>query len=142
MTVSARRRGSRGGVIGFAVVTLIFVYALVDNIVEKPDGIVISLAFIAGIVLISLVSRLARATELRADAIDFDEAARRFIEECCVDGDLHIIANKIQARRPGGVPRQGREQRALNPIPHDAPVFPGDRHQRPVGVLRCCTCAG
>ena len=121
VTVSARRRGSTGGVIGFAVVTLIFVYAFVDNVVEKPDGIVISLAFVAGIVLISFVSRLARATELRADAIHFDEAARRMIEECCVDGDLHIIANKIQAGDLAEYRDKDAEQRGLNPIPHHAP---------------------
>ena len=47
VTVSARRRGSRVGTVGFGLVTLILVYAFFDNVVEKPDGIVISLAFIA-----------------------------------------------------------------------------------------------
>ena len=121
VTVSARRRGSTGGVIGFAVVTLIFVYAFVDNVVEKPDGIVISLAFVAGIVLISFISRLARATELRADAIHFDETAQQIIEECCVNGDLHIIANKIQAGDLAEYRDKDAEQRGLNPIPHHAP---------------------
>ena len=54
VTVSARRRGSRVGVFGFGLVTVIFVYAFVDNVIEKPDGIVISLAFIAGIVDLGL----------------------------------------------------------------------------------------
>ena len=51
-------RGHRGrapasaprAAVGFGVVALLFGYALIDNIVEKPDGIVISLVFIAGIV--------------------------------------------------------------------------------------------
>jgi hypothetical protein len=96
VTVSARRRGSRLGVIGFGLVTVIFVYAFVDNVIEKPDGIVISLAFIAGIVLISLVSRLARATELRADA---SSSTRRRSDDRRGDArrHLHLIANKIQA---------------------------------------------
>jgi hypothetical protein len=39
----------------------IFAYALVENVIEKPDGIVISAMFIAGMLLISLVSGLSRA---------------------------------------------------------------------------------
>ena len=60
VTVSARRRRPRA-VFGFGLVTLIFAYALAENVIEKPDGIVISAMFIAGMLLISLVSRLSRA---------------------------------------------------------------------------------
>jgi hypothetical protein len=123
VTVSARRRGSRAGVVGFGLVTLIFVYAFVDNVIEKPDGIVISLAFIAGIVVISLVSRLLRATELRADRIEFDAAARAMVAECGCEGDLHLIANKIQAGDLAEYRDKEAEQRALNPIPGHAPTL-------------------
>src|SRR6185437_9054293 len=121
VTVSSHRRKSRAGMIGFGVVTLIFTYAFVDNVIEKPDGIVISLAFVAGIVIISLVSRLARATELRADGVEFDEAAHEMISECCRGGELHVIANKIQAGDETEYREKDAEQRALNPIPSDAP---------------------
>jgi hypothetical protein len=123
VTVSSRRRGSTSGVVGFGIVTLIFVYAFADNVVEKPDGIVISLAFIAGIVVISFVSRLARATELRADGIEFDEAALRMID--CADdaGNLHVIANKIQAGDVDEYRDKEAEQRALNPIPENAKIL-------------------
>jgi hypothetical protein len=120
VTVSARRRGSRAGVVGFGLVTLIFVYAFVDNVVEKPDGIVISLAFVVGIVVISLVSRLARATELRAEAVEFDDAALQMIDVCALDGNLHLIANKIQAGDETEYREKEAEQRDLNPIPADA----------------------
>jgi hypothetical protein len=120
VTVATRRSGSRVGTIGFGLVTLIFGYAFVDNVVEKPDGIVISLAFIAGIVVISLVSRLARATELRADNIEFDDAARRMIDVCALDGHLHLIANKVQAGDNAEYRDKEAEQRALNPIPRRA----------------------
>ncbi len=56
VTVSARRRRKPLGIAGFGLITLIFGYALVANVIEKPDGIVISLGFILGIVVISLVS--------------------------------------------------------------------------------------
>jgi hypothetical protein len=123
VTVSARRSGSRAGVLGFGLVTLIFTYAFVDNVVEKPDGIVISLAFVAGIVVISLISRLARATELRADNVEFDDAALKMIDVCKLDGHLHLIANKVQAGDQAEYRDKDAEQRELNPIPRKAPTL-------------------
>ncbi|GAA1323732.1 APC family permease [Pseudonocardia xinjiangensis] len=122
VTVSVWRRRRPRAVLGFAVVTLVFLYALVDNIVEKPDGIVISLAFIAGMVIISLVSRLSRATELRADDIDFDEPAAAYIASCIDHGALHVIANKRQAGDLAEYRDKEREQRDLNPIPEASPI--------------------
>jgi hypothetical protein len=122
VTISARRRGQPRAVIGFGLVTLIFAYALVENVIEKPDGIIISLAFIAGIVVISLVSRLARVTELRADDIDFDPDATIFINGCADQGELHIIANKRQAGDLAEYRDKELEQRTLNPIPDSCPI--------------------
>jgi hypothetical protein len=121
VTVSARRRRPPA-VLGFGLVTLIFVYALVENIIEKPDGIVISLAFITGMVVISLVSRLSRTTELRADDIGFDALAAQFIRRSVEHGELHIIANKRQAGDLAEYRDKEREQRDLNPIPPRAPI--------------------
>ncbi|HEX8518298.1 MAG TPA: amino acid transporter [Pseudonocardia sp.] len=123
VTVSSRRGGSRAGTVGFGLVTLIFVYAFVDNVVEKPDGIVISLAFVAGIVLISTVSRLLRTTELRADNVEFDAAALELIDFCAVDGNVHLIANKVQSGDDTEYRDKEAEQRALNPIPSGAPTL-------------------
>ena len=124
VTVAARRRHKPLAVAGFGVVTLLFGYALIDNIIEKPDGIVISLVFIAAIIVISLISRLGRATELRADTIEFDDQARAFITDCIDHGALHFVANKFQ---PGDTAAdyaaKEREQRTLNPIPADARVI-------------------
>jgi hypothetical protein len=122
VTVSAHRRGQPRGVFGFGLVTLIFAYALVANVIEKPDGIVISVAFILGIVAISFLSRLTRATELRADDIVFDEAARAFIRGCIDAGELHVIANKRQAGDLAEYRDKEREQRELNPIPDSCPI--------------------
>jgi hypothetical protein len=122
VTVSARRRSRPRAVLGFGLVMLIFAYALAANIIEKPDGIVISLAFIAGMVVISLVSRLSRTTELRADDIEFDHLAAEFIQNSCEHGELHIIANKRQAGDLAEYRDKEREQRDLNPIPPHAPI--------------------
>jgi hypothetical protein len=122
VTVSARRRGRRRGVLGFGLVTLVFAYALVENTIEKPDGIVISLSFIAGVLVISIVSRLTRATELRADSIDFDDSAREFIGSCATQGELHVISNTRQAGDAAEYRDKEREQRMLNPIPRNCPI--------------------
>lgn len=123
VTVWARRHRRPLGVAGFGVVTLVFVYALLDNIVEKPDGIVISGAFIVGIIVVSFLSRVTRTTELRADDIWFDDAARAFIDSCVERGELHIIANKRQAGDLAEYRDKERVQRALNPIPDDCPTL-------------------
>jgi hypothetical protein len=122
VTIWARRHHRPLAVAGFGLVTLVFVYALVDNAVEKPDGLVISAAFIGGIVVVSFLSRVTRTTELRADDIEFDEAARAFIESCLERGELHIIANKRQAGDAAEYRDKEREQRALNPIPDGCPT--------------------
>jgi hypothetical protein len=53
---------------------------------------------VAIIVVISLVSRIARSTELRVQKVTFDEAARELLDEVLVvDAPVRFIANKIQA---------------------------------------------
>ncbi|MER6507314.1 amino acid transporter [Nonomuraea sp. NPDC001636] len=124
VTISAVRHRQTPAVLGFAVLTLVLVYALVENIREKPDGITISAFFILGIVAISLISRVSRTTELRADRIEFDEAARRFVTDSLNhDGALNIIANR---RGPGDAAEylaKESEQRSMNPVPGRADVL-------------------
>jgi hypothetical protein len=123
VTVAARRRRRPTAVLGFGLVTLVLIYALVENVLEKPDGIMISFGFIVGIIVVSLVSRVWRSTELRADRIDFDDRARSFFAEAIRSGGLHIIANKRQAGDAREYALKEQEQRAINPIPDRAPVL-------------------
>jgi hypothetical protein len=123
VTVAARRRRRPTAVLGFGLVTLVLIYALVENVLEKPDGIMISFGFIVGIIVVSLVSRVWRSTELRADRIEFDDRARSFIAEAIRSGGLHIIANKRQAGDAREYALKEQEQRAINPIPDRAPVL-------------------
>jgi hypothetical protein len=124
VTISAARRRQRRATTGFAVVTLVLLYALAENILEKPDGIAISAMFIIGIVVVSLISRVTRTTELRADHIEFDDAARRFVTDSLAhDGALNVIANRRQAGDVAEYDAKEREQRGMNPVPGTADVL-------------------
>jgi hypothetical protein len=124
VTISAARRRRRWATVGFTVLTIVLLYALGANVIEKPDGIAISAVFIAGIVAISLVSRVSRSTELRADRIEFDEAARRFItDSLAYDGRLDLVANQRQAGDRTEYADKEAAQRAMNPVPGAADVL-------------------
>ncbi|RDI33170.1 amino acid transporter [Lentzea flaviverrucosa] len=124
VTVSAWRKRQRGAGIGFTVLTLVLLYALVENVIEKPDGITISIGFIIGIVVISLVSRISRTTELRVDRIKFDEQARRFITDTIAnDGLITLIANRRQVGDKAEYDEKEAEQRGMNPVPGSADVI-------------------
>ncbi|MFD9396816.1 amino acid transporter [Streptomyces sp. NPDC060000] len=124
VTVSALRRRQRTLSVGFAALTAVLLYALVANIIDKPDGITISAVFIVGIITISLISRISRTTELRADKIVFDEAARQFITDTLAhDNAINIITNRRQAGDGAEYADKEREQRATNPVPGLADVL-------------------
>lgn len=124
VTISAARYRRRWATAGFTLLTIILLYALGENIREKPDGIAISALFIAGIIAVSLISRITRTTELRAEHIEFDERARKFITESVeYDGQLNLIANRRQDGDADEYAAKEKEQRGMNPVPGRADVL-------------------
>ncbi len=64
------------------MVAVIFAYTTVDNVIERPDGIIIASIFIFVTIVISAVSRYLRATELRVSELSFaDEKSARLWKE-------------------------------------------------------------
>jgi hypothetical protein len=102
---------------------LVFVYALVVNVIQRPDGNIIASFFIGTIIFTSLVSRVWRATELRAERIEIDETARRFIEEGASGDEIQVVANRRQAGDKDEYDLKEREQRKDNHIPADTPIL-------------------
>ena len=129
VTIAVARKRERGAAVGFGIVATVMIYALVANIIESPDGIAISGLFIAGILVISIASRVYRATELRVDTVEFNVGARRIIDEALATGHgLHIIANRRAGAGGGsGSPEayasKEASQRGLNPIPGGTVLF-------------------
>ena len=65
----------------FAIVTLVFLYTFLDNIIARPDGIIIASIFFIVIVLSSAISRWRRAFELRIESHKFvDEESSKLFE--------------------------------------------------------------
>lgn len=124
VTISAIRKRQRAARIGFGILTLVLFYALAENILEKPDGIAISGLFIGGIVAVSVISRVYRATELRVDTVTFDAGARRIIAEVLAkDGELNIIANRRHTADQAEYVEKDATQRAMNPVPVGATIL-------------------
>ena len=84
----------------FALITLVFVYTTVVNIIERPEGIQIATMFIAGIIGASLVSRVLRSTELRIEGVEYDETALAFVREASGRHSLRIIAHRPDSGEP------------------------------------------
>src|SRR6266850_4764288 len=58
----------------FWIVSAIFAFALVDNVIERPDGPIIACVFIAIMLVMSAISRYLRSTELRVSEVTFADS--------------------------------------------------------------------
>ncbi len=106
---------------GIAAISLVFAYAAVENIRERPDGLQIALLFVVAIVVTSLISRATRSTELRATHIELDATVRRIVEE--TGGELRLIANEPDARGTAEYAEKDRETREYHHLPDDEPMI-------------------
>ena len=78
----------------FLTIALVFFFTTVTNMVERPEGIKIASLFILAIVISSLVSRVARSTELRVHGFALDDRAAKFIDDADRSGAIRIVANR------------------------------------------------
>ena len=140
VTISASRSGRRW--FGYLLLTLIFAYTTLVNLVDRPEGLKIATVFIVGIVISSLVSRVLRSTELRVHAVEADDLVQQFLP---------------RRRRPGEDDRQSARQRPPEEYEHKLKEAMESHHLtadesvlfievRPGDVSRtsvtCCRCAG
>ncbi|KMS83881.1 MULTISPECIES: APC family permease [Streptomyces] len=116
VTIAARKAGQRGWTVTFAVISVVFLYTTVVNVIERPDGVKIGACFIAGIVLVSLLSRLARAFELRVTSVSLDPMAERFIRDMA-SRKMRFIANEPDRRDKAEYRDKIEQIRADNDMP-------------------------
>ena len=122
VTLATWRGGSRRAGFAFGLVAAVFVYALVASAMQRPDGLLIACFFVVAIVVVSLVSRVQRSTELRQERIEVDEVAQRFIDQAGGE-DMHLVAHRRRQGTEEEYARKEREQREDNHIPREEQIL-------------------
>ncbi|THA56854.1 APC family permease [Streptomyces sp. A1136] len=116
VTIAARKAGQRGWTIGFGLISSVLLYTTAVNVFERPDGVKIGACFIAGIMALSLLSRLARVFELRVTHVELDALAQRFVRDAA-DRTIRFVANEPGSRDEAEYRDKVRQINEDNDIP-------------------------
>ncbi|MCC5646066.1 amino acid transporter [Nostoc sp. CHAB 5824] len=122
VTLSAHRHRQKRARLVFGIITALFLYTTVVNIIERPEGIRIAGFFIGAIIFTSLVSRVWRSTELRTERIEVDELAGQFLAEES-QGAIRLIANRLNTGDVLEYFLKEKEVREDNHIPPNDPIL-------------------
>lgn len=103
--------------LGYAAISAIFVYTSLINMKERPEGLHIAAFFIGTILIVSVISRAARALELRVLSVAFDKNAEQFIRDSITSAGIVCLL----AHRPGGHDHAQKEAetRRVHKLTHD-----------------------
>jgi hypothetical protein len=106
----------------YLLMTLVFTYTLVDNIHERPEGIKIASFFIVSIVIVSLMSRALRSTELRIDKVVLSDRAGAFVDEVAPFG-IRLIAHRPDKRTVEEYDRKEQQARDDHSLDKGEPLL-------------------
>ena len=130
VAITAWRQSHRWAV--FIAITVVFAYTTITNVFERPEGIKIASLFILTIIVMSLISRALRSTELRVHGIIPDNVAMSFIESINPSGEgIRIIANRPGKGDEAEYAAKLAEARQTHHLPENDPILflevrPGD----------------
>jgi hypothetical protein len=122
VTLAARRARQRKLTVAFGLITAVFVYTTVDNVIERPDGVKIGACFILAILLVSFTSRLSRSFELRVTEVHLDTTAERFVRDCA-RRKIRLVANEPDVRDRQEYADKERQIRRDHDLPADADLI-------------------
>jgi hypothetical protein len=117
VALAARKARERGWTVAFTVISVVFVYTTIDNVLERPDGVKIGACFIAAIVAVSLLSRMTRSLELRTTEIEYDAKADAFIRDCA-RRTLRLVAHDPEHRDAGAYRAKVRQIVEAHELPN------------------------
>ncbi len=80
-SLAAQHQRQWSAFVAFTAITLVLLYTTAVNMIERPEGVQIGIAFIVGIIALSIASRLLRAFELRTLDVVLDDKAQLYIQD-------------------------------------------------------------
>jgi hypothetical protein len=92
-----RRLGRRAASVYFWVITAVFAFTLVDNVVVRPEGVLIASLFVVGILAAAAASRFRRATELRVLDLGFVDEMSKSLWEGMVGRKVNLVPVKVSS---------------------------------------------
>ena len=99
-------------------ISALFIYTTFANVVERPEGIKVAVFFIAFTLLMSLLYRSFRATELRISEIVFDGAALSMLEGD-PDKIVRLVPHRPRNRTEEEYDAKDRHTRAVHHLDED-----------------------
>lgn len=84
------------------VISAVFLYTLLDNCIERPDGLIIGSCFILLVLIVSGVSRYQRATELRVTGLTLADEETEKLQAAITGKKVHLVpvrTNSDEARQ-------------------------------------------
>lgn len=105
----------------FFMITLVFIYTTVMNMIERPEGLHIASFFIGTILFMSIVSRAIRSVELRIGEVTLDATASQYIQDTVrKTGGITLLAH-----RPNGHTYKSKEDetRKVHKLTHEEAEF-------------------
>jgi hypothetical protein len=120
----ARSKKQRKLVYYFGLITALFAYTTVANVIERPDGVRIASFFIAGIMVISIASRVQRAFQLRSKTVHFDDEAHTFLTVDAIrEHGVTLIAHEPHGEGQKEYDAKEKDERRWGNIPQGKPTL-------------------
>ena len=119
---------------GFGVIAVVFIYTTIANMFERPEGLRIAAIFIAGIIIISLLSRIMRSFELHASHVRLDRQALEFLSDV-QDGPLAVISHEpLRISREAYMAKLNSADRGQSSALGPGGAFPRSNRGRFIGL--------
>ncbi len=81
----------RGLSVFFWLLTGVFAYTLGDNVISRPDGVIIASCFIITIIILSAISRAWRSIELRVTELTFEDDDSLALWQSIIGKKVHLV---------------------------------------------------
>lgn len=122
--LSALRKRQKGRMIAFAIISAVFVYTMIANVIERPDGVRIAGLFILGILTVSILSRVRRSFQLRATSVRLGLTAAGFVSEDAEEfGAIRIVSHQPDGDTADEYAKKSKDERRYAHIPHGSPII-------------------